>query len=165
MRILLLVLLPFSSLVAQDLTADIKSLNRQLETYLREGELQSLAAMYLDEAVLLSPGNTVVTGRKQIDQYWTNIAEPVDWKLEVILVTRDENEIYKHPHYKSLATKPPAWRPHVEVDADDVLVYELGHSTLTTRWQGEIRSSQVDFLLVWKLTDEGYRVLADTYSW
>ena len=140
-------------------------MNRQMEAHLRNGELMELAGIYLDEAVLLSPGGNVVTGREAIDTYWTGIQSPIDWQLDIVLITSEESRVYEHPFWVSLTQKPPEWRPHVHVAPSDTLVYELGHSTLKTKWNGEIHSSEVDFLLVWKKTPEGYRILADTYTW
>ena len=140
-------------------------MNRQMEDHVRNGEMLQLANIYLDDAVLLSPGGNVVTGREAIDQYWTGIQDPIDWKLDIVLITTNEAEIYDHPYWKSLEQKPPQWRLHVNIEEDDPLVYELGHSTLTTKWNGEVHSSEVDFLLVWIKTVQGYRILADTYTW
>ncbi len=154
-------------LFSQSLEEDIKRQNEAMEEAFEAGDMKKVASFYLDDAVLLSPGNEPVTGRKEIDAYWANTKDPVSWELEVIEVSADEKDIYQNQYYESLETKPPSWRNRgVKIEADDqAIVYQLGRSTLTSRWQGKENTSVVSFILVWKYTDEGYRIIVDTYSW
>ncbi|MCA6073669.1 YybH family protein [Fulvivirga sedimenti] len=154
----------FAYAQSQGVHREIAEMNRQMEKLFRNGMMRELAALYLDEGVLLSPGGATITGRAQIDQYWTRIESPVDWKLDVIFVTADEQQIYSHEFWTSLETKPPDWRESVADSLTSDLVFQLGHSTLTTIWEGSERTSEVDFLLVWKKTSAGYRILADSYT-
>ncbi len=150
---------------SQQIADEISRMNRQMENLFGKGNLSELAEIYLDEAVLLSPGGNLVKGRSEIDNYWTRIESPVSWTLEVIFVTEDEQEIYSHEFWSRLETKPPDWNTAVPDSLKKNLVFQLGHSTLKTVWQGSERTSEVDFLLVWKKTPAGYRILADSYTW
>lgn len=156
-----------TSLYAQDSVDDrIELLNSEMENAFNEGDLQKVADFYLDEAYLLNPGGKVITGRENINKYWTNIENPVKWELEVIEVTKDEKSIYENEYWIALKNKPPDWRVHgIEIENDKSLVYQLGNSKLTVAQNGQERTSEVNFILIWKYTEDGYKILLDTYSW
>lgn len=144
----------------------IKQLNQQMEEAFNSGNLKKVADFYLDEAYLISPGDKQITTRANIDEYWTSIKNPVKWELEVIEVTKDEKSIYANEYWKALKNKPPGWRAQgIDIDNNQRLVYQLGHSKLTTMHDGKEHTSEVDFILIWKYTDEGYKILLDTYAW
>ncbi|UII32364.1 DUF4440 domain-containing protein [Fulvivirga ulvae] len=144
----------------------IKRLNKQMEEAFNAGELQKVAGFYLDDAYLISPGDKTITTRANIDESWTSIKNPVKWELEVIEVTKDEKSIYDNEYWKALKNKPPEWRAQgIDIDNNQQLVYQLGHSKLTTMRDGKENTSEVDFILIWKYTDEGYKILLDTYTW
>ena len=144
----------------------IKQLNEQMEAAFNSGNLKKVAGFYLDEAYLISPGDKQITTRTNIDKYWTSIKNPVKWELEVIEVTKDEKSIYENEYWKALKNKPPGWRAQgIDIDNNQKLVYQLGHSALTTMHDGKEHTSEVDFILIWKYTDEGYKILLDTYAW
>lgn len=165
--IYVLFLIIHTMIVPQDaLDKEIKALNRQMEEAFKAGDMKGVAGFYLDNAHLLSPGGKEITGRKAIDEYWTSIQDPVSWKLEVVAVTKDEEHIYENEYWKALKNKPPDWRVHgIDIENNKKLVYELGHSTLTVMYEGKESTSEVDFLLIWKYTKGGYKILLDTYAW
>ncbi|WP_185152889.1 nuclear transport factor 2 family protein [Fulvivirga aurantia] len=147
-------------------TDEIRQTNKQMEEAFNAGDLKKVASFYADDAVLLNADGKAVTGRKNIDDYWMKVKNPVTWELEVIEVSQDEKHIYENPYYKSLKNKPLDWRVHgFEFDDRENLVYQLGHSTLKTKRDDGVKSSEVDFILIWQATDEGYKILLDTYSW
>ena len=144
----------------------IKQLNKQMEEAFNSGNLRKVADFYLDDAHLISPGDKEITTRADIDEYWTNIKNPVKWELEVIEVTKDEKSIYQNEYWKALKNKPPDWRAQgIDIDNNQQLVYQLGHSKLTTMHNGKEVTSEVDFILIWKYTEDGYKILLDTYAW
>ncbi len=146
---------------------EIEQLNRKMEEAFEAGEMDKLASFYLDDAIMLAPQSEPVKGREAIDAYWARTENPISWDLEVIAVSPSEKEIYEHAYYRALETKPPSWRQAgfiTETD-DRGLVYQLGRSSLKAEYNGKPQTSVVNFILVWKYTDEGYRILVDTYSW
>jgi len=148
------------------LTDEIKSVNTQMEEAFNAKDMKKVGAFYADDAVLLSQSGRVVQGREAVDDYWMNISNPVAWELEVIEVSTNEKDIYENEYYKALKNKPPGWREKgFEFDDKENLVYQLGHSTLKTMRDGKVNSGEVDFILIWQATDDGYKILLDTYSW
>ncbi|MFG0275010.1 MAG: YybH family protein [Phycisphaerales bacterium] len=119
------------------LHAAIVEANRELERRFRDGDLAGVAAMYADDALLLGPGPTRVEGRDAVDAYWTRIAEPVDWTLEVF-----------------------------EVRGARDIAHQLGRSTLVVGRpdSDDTHTSVVDFALVWKRAASGeWRIAVDAY--
>ncbi len=157
------------SLSAQDspVFQEIKRLNEAMEEAFEQGDMKAVSNFYLDDAVMLAPGQEPVSGRKAIDAYWARTTNPVSWELEVIEVSPDEADIYENEYFQALDQKPPSWRVEgFPLEAEEqALVYELGRSTLTTSRGDKTQTSVVTFILVWKYTEEGYRILVDTYSW
>lgn len=148
------------------LTDEIRSMNTQMEEAFNAKDMKKVAAFYADDAVLLSQSGRVVQGRDAVDDYWMNISNPVAWELEVIEVSTNEKDIYENEYYKALKNKPPGWRAKgFEFDDKENIVYQLGHSTLKTMRDGKVNSGEVDFILIWQATDDGYKILLDTYSW
>lgn len=148
------------------LTDEIRKVNTQMEDAFNSKDLKKVGSFYADDAVLLSQSGRVVQGREAVDNYWMNISNPVAWELEVIEVSTNEKEIYENEYYKALKNKPPGWRVKgFEFDDSEDIVYQLGHSTLKTVRDGKVHSGEVDFILIWQATDDGYRILLDTYSW
>lgn len=164
-----LVLLLSGVVSAQDDPLDntIRELNEAMENAFNQGDMDAVAGFYLDDAVMLAPNQEPVRGREAIDAYWNQISHPVSWELEIIEVSANERDIYENEYYIALERKPPSWRKLAfRTDTDDpALVYQLGRSTLTSGPEGKERTSEVSFILVWEYTDEGYRILVDTYSW
>ncbi len=148
------------------LTDEIRKVNTQMEEAFNSKDLKKVGAFYADDAVLLSQSGRTVQGREAVDKYWTGISNPVAWELEVIEVSTNEKDIYENEYYQALKNKPPGWRVKgFEFDDRENLVYQLGHSTLKTMRDGEVNSGEVDFILIWQATDDGYKILLDTYSW
>ena len=167
MKFIFLILFTFSvHMYAQDtLDEQIKQQNKLMEEAFNSGDLKAVAEFYLDDAYLLSPGGTVVTGRENIDAYWKGIQNPVKWELEVIEITKEEKTIYENEYWKALKNKPPDWRAAgIDIDSDN-LIYQLGNSKLTVKANGSQHTSEVDFILIWKYTEDGYKILLDTYAW
>ena len=139
----------------------IETMNKRMEEAFNAGDMLKVAQFYADDAVLLGPDGRQVIGREDIDAYWQNIQNPISWELDVIAVSTEERDIYENAYYKALENGLPKWRVlgH-EFDNRKNLVYQLGHSTLKTK-RG---TSEVDFILIGQATDDGYKILLDTYS-
>ena len=148
-----------------DIALEIKLLNEQMEQAYREGRLLDLAAIYHDDGHLLSPGGQHLTGRAEIDQYWEGISNPIDWQLEVLAVATSEEEIFAHPAWNDFEQKPPHWQEFgINVSPDTATIYQLGQSTLQYKRDDVVRTSVVDFILVWTPAPDGtYKILIDSY--
>lgn len=150
----------------QTVTEEIKLQNTKMEQAFNSGDMKTVAKFYADDAVILSFMGDEVIGRENIDQYWMGIQNPVEWQLDVIEVSQNEKDIYDNPYYQALENKPPSWRAQgYEFDDQENLVYQLGRSTLKSERNGKVNTSEVDFILIWQATDEGYKILLDAYSW
>jgi hypothetical protein len=102
-------------------------LNQQMETAYRDGRLLDLAAMYRDDGHLLGPGQYHVSGRDGINRYWTNITDPVDWKLEVLAVFSDAEKMFASETWQDFADKPPHWEEYdLELPKDADQIFQLG---------------------------------------
>ena len=114
---------------------EIEERNRHMEQQFRDGNLLGVADLYADDAVLLDSRGERITGRDEIDAYWTAIESPVDWKLEI-------RRIY----------------------GSDTLAYELGRSHLSTLRDGTSHTSVVDFLVLWRREKNGdWKIALDAY--
>ena len=146
---------------------DIRSLTREMENYFNNGELQKIADLYTKNAYIVTP-DKVIRGKDKINEYWTNIKDPVNWELETMEISLLEEDIYDNQYYSALENKPPGWRQRgIELDDDKPLVFQLGRSTLKSKDEsGTIHNSVVDFILVWQVqTDGTYKIILDTYTW
>ncbi len=126
---------PASESSAQ-LRAQVEALNEALMERFNAGDMAGVAALYADDAVLLGPGGYRVAGRAAIDDYWTRIKQPVDWKLELLAV-----------------------------EGGGGLIHQRGVSTLRYRRDsGELHTSVVQFALLWARQPDGvYKVAVDAY--
>lgn len=115
--------------------AEILERNRALEEHFRRGDLRAIASAYTDDAVLVDAGSTVGVGRERVDEYWTSIPEPRDWKLEVL-----------------------------DLEGDDRFVLQRGRSTLVYAPNGVERRSTVEFVVAWRKGADGiWRIASDTW--
>ncbi len=124
-----------SSAVPATVHAEIASLNRSMEDALRRGDLAGVAAVYADDGVLLSRDGTRYAGREEVDAYWGRLEGARDWQLSVD-----------------------------RVEGEGGLWVQRGTSRLTVERDGELRVSEVDFLLVWVREADGrLRIALDAY--
>jgi len=114
---------------------EITARNRHMEEQFRAGNLLGVADVYADDGVLLNDRGERTAGRDEIDAYWSSIEDPVDWRLEI-----------------------------GEIVGSDAVAYETGTSRLTTRRDGELRTSVVRFLVLWRRDPDGaWRIELDAY--
>jgi uncharacterized protein (TIGR02246 family) len=114
---------------------EIAARTRELEQLFRAGDLLGVADVYADDGVLLDARGERTAGREEIDDYWSAIESPVDWRLE----TR-------------------------EIGGSGVIAYQTGTSRLTTRREGELHTSVNDFLVLWRREPNGsWRIELDAY--
>ncbi len=124
---------------AAPFAAEIERLNRELERRFQAGDMLGIADLYADDALLLGPDGFRVEGREAIDDYWSQFADPLDWKLEIF-----------------------------EIGGSEQMAYELGRSHLTLERAGDGASgrhtSVVDFVVLWKRDATGaWKIALDAY--
>lgn len=136
----------------------------EMEDALEENRPLDAARVYFDGAFLLAPGASPVTGREAINRYWQGIGGVREWELETLLTTRRLDDVYAHPAYRALKTKPPGWE-NLGLETG-LAVYQLGTSKLEyTGRDGKPATSKVTYILVWNAArDGGWRILVDTYA-
>lgn len=99
----------------------IENLNKQMEKVFNANDMAATAAFYSDDAEI-SGSNYVVTGRKNLDNYWLSLKDKGrGWKLTVI-----------------------------EIGGTDDYIYQLGNSDLTYLVNGKETKSVTNFVLIWK---------------
>ena len=122
---------------AAELREQIAAANRRLEDLFTRGDLAGVAAMYTDDAVMLSPGGSR-TGRAAIDDSWARYHQPVSWRLDVHTI---------------------------DGSLERGVAHQTGTSTLRYhRPDGAPHTSIVDFALIWRRADDGqWRIAIDAY--
>ena len=113
--------------------SDIEKLNKEMEKVFNANDMAATAAFYTDDAEI-SGSNYVVTGRKNLDNYWLALRDKGrGWKLTVI-----------------------------EIGGTDDYIYQLGNSDLTYIANGKERKSVTNFVLIWKKQQDGsYKIFRD----
>ena len=128
------------SLVAQSGNVDrtkikttIENLNKEMEKVFNANDMAATAAFYTDDAEI-SGANYVVTGRKNLDNYWLALKDKGrGWKLTVI-----------------------------EIGGTNDYIYQLGNSDLTYIVNGRETKSVTNFVLIWKKQkDNSYKIFRD----
>lgn len=149
--------------VGVNYTEAITKRNTDMELLFAAGDMQGVADVY-DPAGHMYSGYIHVQGSEQIEAYWKEISDPISWKLDVIAVSSDFDDVTQHPEYVALEKKPTHWSEKGIQFEEGQYMYEFGRSTLTRLWKGEESTSVVLFLLVWRLNDDGvWRIFIDTY--
>ena len=153
----------------QSSPADYKSiarnLNTEMELAFKKGEMKKLSAIYSDDGYLLSPNRKATHGRVAIDAYWERWHTPLNWTLDVIAVSKNEQDIYNHDYWTEVGRKPKHWREEgIEIGEAEVF-YQLGHSKIEYESDDSVhKTSDVDFIIVWKKDVGGnYKIWIDTY--
>lgn len=111
----------------------IENLNKEMEKVFNANDMAATAAFYTDDAEI-SGSNYVVTGRKNLDNYWLSLKDKGrGWKLTVI-----------------------------EIGGTDDYIYQLGNSDLTYLVNGKEAKSVTNFVLIWKKQkDNSYKIFRD----
>lgn len=149
--------------VGVDYKEAITKRNNDMELLFAAGDMQGVADVYDPHAHMYS-GYIHVQGSEQIEAYWKEISDPINWKLDVIAVSSDFEDVTRHPEYEALEKKPIHWNDKGIHFEDGQYMYEFGRSSLTRMWEGEEKTSVVFFLLVWRLNEDGvWRIFIDTY--
>ena len=114
---------------------EVEALNREMEAAFNRGDLKAVAAFYADNAVVHTSRQVSAQGRAAVDQYFTGIANPKRWKLDVYGVSAAKGSD---------------------------LVFETGLSTLVSGTPERV--SPFEFALVWKRQSNGkLRIVLDYY--
>lgn len=112
---------------------DIENLNKEMEKVFNANDMAATAAFYSDDAEIVG-SNYVVTGRKNLDNYWLSLKDKGrGWKLTVI-----------------------------EIGGTGEYIYQLGNSDLTYLVNGKETKSVTNFVLIWKKQrDNNYKIFRD----
>jgi len=117
------------------LRQEIDSLNRAMEQAFARGDMIAVARFYADDAKLMGPRGSDVSGRAAIDRYWSGIKGAKAWKLEALEVGGDRNT-----------------------------AYQVGRSTLVTTREAVDQTSVSRFVVIWKRQPDGrLRIALDFY--
>lgn len=113
--------------------ATIENLNKEMEKVFNANDMAATAVFYSDDAEIIS-SNYVVTGRKNLDNYWLSLKDKGrGWKLTV-----------------------------TEIGGAGDYIYQLGNSDLTYLVNGKETKSVTNFVLIWKKQkDNSYKIFRD----
>ena len=116
--------------------AEIFKVNREMELAFNNKNYEAIADFYSRDAVMLG-NNTEVIGRENLREYWGRFEGGDTWELSNIEIK--------------------------ELGGDYAL--QRGISVITWKnSEGEISESKVIFSLVWRKTEEGWKIMLDHYS-
>jgi ketosteroid isomerase-like protein len=162
---LLAILLVTCRNVAVDQTQVIVEQNQRMETLFNQGDMSGVAGIYHHDGHMYS-GYIHLQGSEQIEAYWNEIEDPINWDLQVLEVSESYEDILANEAYKALSNKPKHWKEFgIVLDEGKTYLYQFGISQLTRIWKGEEKMSEVHFLLVWVKDDSGeWKIFIDTYS-
>jgi uncharacterized protein (TIGR02246 family) len=118
------------------LRREIERVNREMEAAFERGDLLAVARVYADDGCIVGGRSRSRTcGRDAIDRYWTTITAPKSWRLEVL-----------------------------EVGGGRTEAFQVGRSTLITGTASDLKTTVVDFVVIWKREESGrWRIHLDTY--
>jgi uncharacterized protein (TIGR02246 family) len=103
---------------------EIEQRNREFVAALKRGDAAGVAALYMDDARVLPPGGTMVSGRQAIQQFWQSVMDA--GVPEVDLRTQ-------------------------QVESSGDLAYEFGSATLRIQPEGGSPTTDtIKYVLVWK---------------
>lgn len=109
--------------------------NRELERRFEANDGLGVAAMYTDDALMLGPNQSRTEGREAIDAYWDRERVEPSWELSI---------------------------DRLEGDIDRPI--QRGRSVLGREWNGQMRFSTVEFVLIWERQPDGsYRAALDAW--
>ncbi len=110
-----------STEIGSDARAEIEKLNKSIETAITKKAMGDIAAMYNEEATILTPGGKKLHGSKEIGAYWYAMSGCKDFKSEI-----------------------------TELGGNGKLIYQLGKWTMTIEKDGKLVTYSTDVVLVWK---------------
>ncbi len=145
-----------------DLSELVIDLTSNLEEAFKQGDMGMVAAYFANDAVILGPDGFKVKGMIAIQDYWGKIKEPLDWDLSVSAFSRNESVILGNEIYRKWHNKPPDWKNVVgEKLKGKRPLYQMGHSKIQYKTDsGEIKISDVDYVLIWLQQEDGAHKIA-----
>ena len=119
------------------LRTEVERLNRDMVAAFMQGDLAGVARFYADDARIIGPRRRTIAGRAAIDEFWTSIRGPREWRLTVVEVGGSRNE-----------------------------AYQVGVSSLTSEDnEGRVSTYVSDFVVLWKRDGNGrLRIHLDLYN-
>ena len=123
-----------TSSIDPGLEQELQGALRKLEESYRSGDLLGVADAYADDALILEPDGRRIRGRQAVDAFWSDIAEPVEWRIET-------------------------W----QTGGDGNTAYQTGRSWRSARTDGVARTAVVDFLILWQRhADRGWQIAVES---
>lgn len=110
-----------SSDISKETREEIEKLNKSIENAVMKKSLSDVPAMYVDNATILTPGGKKIHGRKEIANFWYDMANCKEFKSEI-----------------------------TELGGNGKMVYQLGKWTMTIEKDGKLTTVSTDVVLVWK---------------
>ncbi len=150
----------------EDLKVQVRKWNDAMEVAYNAGKLEEVAAIYADDAILLGPNDYRVEGKEEVLKYWTGSKHPpVSWKLDIYALGKTEAELMATPAYQNMSPTPPKMAEKgISITEGADVVFQLGHSSLTRNINGKDRTSEVDFIVIWRKQKENrYKIWVDLY--
>jgi ketosteroid isomerase-like protein len=138
---------------------------RKMEVDCQAKNMKAVAAMYLDNCYLINSAGKKITGRENIDNHWLNMGEPIDWKMEITAISKNEDFIINSKHFKNIPVPLPDWRD-LGIQLKNT-IYQLGISYFNYIPAGKTKAelSVVHFLFIWQKQKNGeYKVILDSFS-
>ena len=119
----------------EKLKAIVERGNRELSERLIAGDVEGVAAVYAEDAVMYGPDGLAIHGRAKILEYFRPLTGVKSWKLEVLSVGGGAGTIW-----------------------------QTGRSTLVYRAKDKERTSTVEYCGVWRQSkDETWHLAVDSY--
>lgn len=122
----------------------IQAANDELMARFNRGDKLGVAAMYTDDAMMLSDGGERYQGRAAIDRYWAG-----------------DPSAPARPAPKT----PPHWTLHIlSLEGTPEMPVQRGRSIIASEWEGTPKTSDVQFFVVWRRQPDGtYRIAVDAW--
>lgn len=131
-------ILSFSFAFGQStIESEILAVNREMEKIFNEGTYSKVAEQYYTSDAVMVGSKKEVNGLNDIIFYWENFEGDLTWKLESIEI-------------RSLGKGYALQRGYSNI------LYPLGG--------GETGTSRSVFSLIWKQTDQGWKMMLDHFS-
>lgn len=148
-------------------TGQIRQELDNMEQAWADSNFLRVAQAYSKDGYLINKDTIAAHGEAAIIDYWQwSNSSPTSWDLIDWVTSTNLEHIYAHPEWSKVKSSMPLWTDH-NIDLPETPVYQLGQSVLARRRKAtpeKIDTSIVTFLLVWKETEEGYKIYVDAYD-
>lgn len=123
---------------SEDVRAAIEAVNAEFSAAFNRGDAAAVASLYTEDALLLPPGEAVVSGRSSVEAYWKAGADAGLSNLQF------------------RAT---------EVESHGPMAYEVGEASFDMpASDGSKTPAKVKYLVVWKNVDGAWKLHRDMWN-